>query len=179
MKILVDMDGVIADFEKGFLTNFTEKYPEEQFIPLNKRTEFKPRDQYTIKQKPLVESIYNAPGFYTSLPPIDGGLDALKEISDKGHNVFICTSPLSNYQNCVSEKYQWVDNNLGIDWTKKIIIIKDKTLISADLLIDDKPEITGLETPSWEHIIYDQPYNQNVNYKRRINWANYKTILDL
>jgi hypothetical protein len=44
-------------------------------------------------------------------------------------------------------------------------------------LIDDKPEITGVEKePTWEHILYDRPYNRGIN-KRRITWGNWKDIL--
>jgi len=55
--------------------------------------------------------------------------------------------------------------------------VKDKTLIIGDILIDDKPEIKGISTPNWEHIIFDQPYNKNITNKKRINWDNFKEVL--
>ena len=60
-----------------------------------------------------------------------------------GHEVFICTAPLTNYENSVLEKYKWVEKNFGHEWIKKIILTKDKTLIKGDILIDDNPEIFG------------------------------------
>ena len=48
---------------------------------------------------------------------------------------------------------------MGEDWIKRIILTKDKTIINADMLVDDRPQIQGATIPSWEHIIYDQPYN--------------------
>lgn len=179
VRLLVDMDGVIADFEKSFLTKFREKYHDKQFIPLDKRTTFSLIDQYPKELRKEVESIYFDPDFYRSLPPIDGSLEALFQIKKTEIEVFICTSPLSNYENCVLEKYQWVDEKLGKDWIKKLIITKDKTIVKGDFLIDDKPLIKGVETPIWEHIIYTQPYNLNENSKRRLTWENWQEILKL
>ena len=102
----------------------------------------------------------------------------MTEMESMGLEVFICTSPLSNYQNCVLEKFEWVENHLGSKWVSRIILTKDKTLVKADYIIDDKPNITGVEeSPSWEHILYDCPYNREIN-KRRITWANWKSILE-
>ena len=96
-----------------------------------------------------------------------------------GLQVFICTSPLTTYKNCVLEKYQWVEDQLGADWVNRIILTKDKTLVKADYLIDDKPNITGVESmPAWEHILYDRPYNREVN-KKRLVWTNWKSVLNL
>lgn len=177
VRILVDMDGVIADFEKGFLKNFRKKYPDKDYITLGKRTTFYVKEQYPKEVQEEVKSIYLAPGFYRSLPAIPGSLEALLEINELGHEVFICTSPLSEYENCVLEKYQWVDEKLGKDWVKKLMITKDKTLIKAEFLIDDKPEIKGAETPVWEHIIYTQQYNLSETSKRRLTWKNWKSVL--
>ena len=105
--------------------------------------------------------------------------EALTEMESLGHKVFICTSPLGAYQNCVAEKFEWIDKHIGKGWIKKIIITGDKTIVTGDYLIDDRPEIEGVEsTPAWKHILYDQPYNHNVN-KRRLTWTNYKEILNL
>ena len=99
------------------------------------------------------------------------------EMISMGLEVFICTSPISAYKNCVLEKYEWVDRVLGSDWVKRIIMTKDKTFVKAEYLIDDKPEITGVENPpSWEHILYDRPYNKGMN-KRRLTWENWKDVI--
>jgi len=77
------------------------------------------------------------------------------------------------------EVHQWIEKHLGRDFTKRIILSKDKTLIRGHLLIDDKPVIENAETAEWEHIIYDCPYNQDVLYKKRLTWMNWKEVLSL
>lgn len=162
--ILVDMDGVLADFETRFLEVWRKKFPNHPHVPLEKRE---------------TDSIYRTPGFFQNLDLISGGKEALAKMQGLGHNVFICTSPISKYENCVLEKYDWVAKNLGYEWTKKMILTKDKTLVFGDILIDDKPEQIGLRTPTWKHVLFDAPYNKHIKTKLRITWDNWEKILDI
>jgi hypothetical protein len=52
-----------------------------------------------------------------------------------------------------------------------VILTRDKTLVRGDVLVDDKPEIGGLATPHWRHLLYDQPYNRN-SPGPRMSWLN-------
>jgi len=179
MRILVDMDGVIADFDGEFLKRWRERYPGQFYVPFDQRTTFYVRDSYPEELKPLVTEILLEPGFFRDMMPMSGAKEALFEMDKLGIEVFICSSPLSIYRNCVLEKYEWVENVLGPDWVKRIVLTKDKTLITGDYLIDDKPDVTGLDTmPSWEHLIHDRPYNRGMN-KRRLTWENWKVVLGL
>lgn len=179
MRILVDMDGVIADFDQELLTRWQERHPDKPYIPLEQRKAFYVKDDYPEELKPLVVEILLESNFFEKMIPVPGAKEALEEMEAMGFEVFICSSPLSTYGNCVLEKYKWVETILGPNWVRKIILTKDKTLIKADVLIDDKPEITGVEkTPSWEHILYDRPYNRDIN-KRRITWENWKDVLSM
>lgn len=145
MRILVDMDGVITDFDGEFLKRWRERHPEKFHIPLEERTTFYVRDQYPDEFKLLVTEILLEPGFFREIMPMEGAKEALSEMDRLGLEVFICSSPLSTYRNCVLEKYEWVEKFLGPDWVKRIVLTKDKTLVKADFLIDDKPEVTGAE----------------------------------
>ena len=180
MKILIDMDGVLADFELGFLQKYRRRYPDQPFIPLQNRKLFHLSQEYPLEQKPYVDTIIQGKGFFRSLPPIPGSIEALKKILEKDVEVFICTSPLSKYHNCVLEKYEWIERYFGMDLTTRIIMTRDKTLVSGDILIDDRPLIKGVnQQPSWEHILFAQPYNQHIINKRRITWKNWEKHLTL
>ena len=41
------------------------------------------------------------------------------------------------------EQFAWVREHLEVSWMKRVIITCDKTLISGDLLIDDRHSVTG------------------------------------
>jgi len=137
------------------------------------------KEQYPQEVWDLVKEVYNSPGFIRSLPVVQGSIEAIKELSSRGYEVFICSAPLSNYENCVLEKHEWIEEHLGREWTRKLILTRDKTLVKGKLLIDDRPEIKGAATPEWEHILYDRPYNRNIKDKRRLTWGNWKEVLNL
>ena len=177
MRILVDMDGVITDFEKGVLDGYRKNHPNKPFIPLEQRTTFYVKDQYPKELQPLVKEIYLSNGFYLGLPPIEGSLEALSELTKRGDEIFICTSPLLENPFCIQEKYNWIINHLGKDWTKKMIVTKDKTIVHGNFLIDDNPDVEGIQQPTWEHILYSQPYNLQANSKRRLTWQNWESVI--
>ena len=177
MIILIDQDGPLADFETGFLEIWRKRYPEEYYLPIEHRKTFYIRDDYPEELKDKVEEIYHAPEFYRNLPPVLGSVDAVRNLVDLGLDVRICTSPLTRYENCVLEKYQWVERYLGREFTKKIILTKDKTIVKGRYLIDDRPTIEGKSLAEWEHIIFDCSYNRHVKEKRRLNWDNWREVL--
>jgi len=175
--ILVDMDNILADFEAKFLENWKKKFSHHPYVSLEKRKTFRIKEDYPNGLKKEVEEIFSTPGFFENLNIISGGKEALEKMQALGHDVFICTSPISKYENCVLEKYRWIEKNLGFEWTKKIIMTKDKTLVFGDILIDDKPEHIGLRRPAWKHVLFEAPYNKHVKNKLRITWSNWEKIL--
>ena len=174
---LVDMDGVLVNFEKGFLDIWRTRYPDEYYRPLNERTTFKIEDNYPGELEYMIWDIFQGQGFFLNLEPIEGAIGGVKKMAEET-DIFICTAPLFPSKYCVPEKYEWVERHLGKEFAKKIILTKDKTLVRARFLIDDKPEIKGLCTPEWEQLVFEQPYNRDVMGKRRINWSNWKEVLE-
>lgn len=179
MLILLDQDGPLADFEQGMLDVWRKLHPRTFFVPVEKRTSFVPLDDYPEKLHKKITAMCRAPGFFFNLPPTPGALRAAWEMLKLGHDVRICTSPFPHFENCVLEKYLWVERHLGRKFTDRIILTRDKTLVRADLLIDDKPDIKGGLEPTWEHIVFDAPYNGHIKNKKRINWSNYRQVLSI
>lgn len=179
MLILVDMDDVLSDFDGEFYRRWNVRHPERKIVPPEVRKRFYIKEELTKDYAPLVTEINTEKGFIRSLPEIPGGINAVKEISNMGHQVFICTAPLDIYDNCVLEKYRWVDEHMGFEWTKKLIITKEKALIKGDILIDDKPDIKNEDKAIWEHVLYDKPYNRHITGLRRLTWENWNEVLKL
>lgn len=177
MIILVDMDNTLVDFDKAFLESWKDKYPGEYFVPLEERKNFHPHKDYPETLQKKVLDICHGAGFIRNLSPMPGGIEAVTEMLRDGHDVRFCTSYLFEYKNSVLEKYEWVEQYFGFDAIERIIMTRDKTLITGDILIDDKPEIIGIKPSSWEHILYDRPHNQHIKNRRRLTWDNWREIV--
>lgn len=178
MIILVDMDGVLADFEAEFLHRWRAEYPDRPFIPLEERRGFSVREQYAAEFAPDVSGIWYEEGFFRALAPIPGGREALVSLTAAGHEVFLCTSPLKYFRYCVGEKYAWVAEHLGEPWTRRMVLTRDKTIVRGDLLVDDRPEISGVAVPQWEHVVFDQPYNRTSRARRLHGWGRWRDLLE-
>lgn len=106
------MDGVIADFIGSFRKWYhpeTNKFPQSNW------------------------------GFFANLEPIEGGVEAVKELMEY-YDVYILTRP--SYQNilCYTEKRIWIEKYFGLEFCKKIIMSCNKSLLKGDYLIDDTLE---------------------------------------
>lgn len=176
MIILIDQDNTIADFIGGFQKLWRAKYPKEIVIPIEQYKSYRIVEHYPPELREKIESIYTSPGFIVGLEPIKGSIEAINEIIGEGHEVYICTSPLSTYERVI-EKYQWVEKYFGQDFIKKIILTKNKVLVRGDFLIDDHSPPQSTLVPTWKHVVFDQPYNRNIEGKRLKRWEGWREVL--
>jgi 5'-nucleotidase len=93
MRILVDMDGVLADYEHRFLLRWRAQFPDKPHVPLTERCIWDITQQYPVEDRNLVQSIPRQKGFFLDMMPIPGSRDALWEMVTIGIEVFICSSP--------------------------------------------------------------------------------------
>ncbi|CAK8686190.1 unnamed protein product [Clavelina lepadiformis] len=165
--VLVDMDGVLCDFDAGFLQRFRQMHPDLPFIPLDERNSVYVEEQYMEMFGASVDarSIVEEKDFFLNLPKIEGALKGMLSLAGRDDvNLFICTSPLRKFENCVLEKYRWVSNNLGKKFTEKIILTRDKSVVNGHFLIDDKPDISqqGSQVARWKHLLFTTHHNRHV-----------------
>nr|XP_019571541.1 PREDICTED: 5'(3')-deoxyribonucleotidase, mitochondrial isoform X1 [Rhinolophus sinicus] len=136
-------------------------------------------------------SIWESENFFFELEPLPGAVEAVKQMASLENTaVFICTSPIKKYKYCPYEKYAWVEKHFGPHFLEQVVLTRDKTVVSADLLIDDRPDITGKwpaagaePNPSWEHVLFTACHNRHVQLQppsRRLHsWADdWKALLD-
>ncbi|MEJ1273016.1 5'3'-nucleotidase mitochondrial [Cricetulus griseus] len=167
LRVLVDMDGVLADFEGGFLRKFRARFPDLPFVALEDRRGFWVSEQYGRLQPGLSEkavSIWESKDFFFELEPLPGAVEAVKQMANlQNTDVFICTSPIKMIKYCPYEKKLHLGPSL---WTEVLL------------------PSTGAEPhPSWEHILFTSCHNHHLQLKpprRRLHsWADdWKAILD-
>ncbi len=109
MKILIDLDGVLADFVNG------------------------------LEEKQLTaEEVKSLPGFYLELKLVKNAFWAISELEEMGFDLFICSSSPTENPLAYQEKFLWIERNFGRKFHRKIIFTHRKDLINADFLIDDR-----------------------------------------
>lgn len=179
MRILCDMDGVIADWGNGYGRRLDTYGEAAANIPRHhEQVTFDLNAGRTPEEEKIIAEVMVHPGFYADLEPVPGAKKALKEMLKAGHDVRIVTSPWVSNPTCASDKLNWVVKHYGSHWGPRVIITADKTLVRGDILIDDKPEVTGALEPEWEHVLFDQPYNQGVARRRLLDWSGWRDIVE-
>lgn len=181
--LLIDMDGTACDWSARLKQNFELKFPDRKLKPISEFHQFYVEDSHPDDWRDDIAQISRQPGFYESLLPIEGAIEALKDIEENCLDFiepFLCSSPEVEYETqlCHTEKARWVEEHLGRFWTKRLILTKDKTLVRGHILLDDKPLIKGALTPTWTHFVYEQPWNARVANLARFNWSKWTELRD-
>merc|ERR1712187_993927 len=171
--VLVDMDGCLVDWDKGFLNAWNGRTPvDRRHYEIEKCV---PADKY---QEAV--ALFESEGFFKGLPEMSGGVTALNRLVAAGVAVLRCTSPVASSRYCAQAKWEWVREHLGDAWLKRLILTCDKTTVRGDFLIDDKPIISGSQQPLWTQILFDAPYNMTVDLgcRRRLHrWDDVEAVL--
>jgi 5'-nucleotidase len=165
--ILVDMDGVLADFDGAVLAGLP---PEIERVA---RQNF-----YIVKDyrehRAHVEAVYSDPEFCFNLALIEGAVEGWQRLLDLGHNPRICTAELTLNTMSREGKEAWLEHyfvpHVGRRVVEQAIFDKDKYKYAALALIDDRPDVnTNNGEAVWQHVVFDQPYNQACQSQVHVN----------
>jgi 5'-nucleotidase len=164
--VAVDIDGVIGDWETMNNRSLRSVNVDHPMI-------MEVRDDYGLMVGDEVldaqmREAMDISGSYLELDVIPGAREALEEMVESGLEVFLLSTPHLTNRTCASDKFNWIEDRFGEFFMKRTNLTLDKTLFRADLLIDDKPTVTGAMKPVWQHVLFDQPYNQHIKDKNRI-----------
>ena len=121
LRIYIDMDGVLANFQKAAAE--LPKYIDHPDLVLD----------------------------FSTFEPMPGAIDAVKQILDMGHEVFIATTPPWNHPDSWGQKRNWIAKHLP-ELSRKMFLTHRKDLLIGDILIDDsnyrgQPDFKG----TWIH----------------------------
>ncbi|OFY61737.1 MAG: 5'(3')-deoxyribonucleotidase, partial [Bacteroidetes bacterium RBG_13_43_22] len=116
------------------------------------------------------------PGFFRTLPVMEGSQKVLKKLNGKYD--IIVVSLATEFPNSLTDKLMWLHEHFSFISWKQIVFCGDKSLIKADIMIDDHPK--NLDNFKGKTYIFTQPLNLLINNSRhtRVNsWAEIEKIL--
>ena len=169
--VLVDMDGVLAEFDDEVVSRIRDRHPHVAI--LEERSHFYLYEDYNEHAR-LVEELSDEEGFFEALPL---GLQAIagwQRLVDLGYHPRICSAPKISNPHSEREKLTWLRKYFvpvfGEYVADEAIITRKKHEYDGIALIDDRPEIRHSDKAKWQHILFTRPYNKNVKGPRIDGW---------
>ncbi len=157
--ILVDVDGVCADFNKGLLdyinrtqgTNLTE----------DQITVYSTQEAFKQHWTPDVEDHVRSEGFCYNLDVIPGSIHAINELRARGYKILFVTAPYTRSKTWSYDRIEWLKKYFNASH-KDIIFAHDKKFVYGMTLIDDKVQNVVDWSMKWRDtsILYSQPWNK-------------------
>lgn len=164
--VLVDMDGVLADFDGAINVFLKENYPDIPVVP--HKSFYFHEDYPDSAHQAIITQFQASQYFFLNLPVLPGAIEGWQRIIDLGYEPRICSSPLSRNEWCGAEKLDWVEQHLGSYARETAIITSDKDLAEGIALIDDRPIIKNADQATWKHVVFHQPYNEHIDTPLRL-----------
>ena len=164
--IAIDMDGVIADTISNFITWYEREVGVR--IPLQA---FEGKPEAEGLPDNAVSRYVVTPGFFRSVPVMEGAKEAVLEIS-KTFDVYIVSAAME-FPQSLFEKYEWLREHFPFISWKNIILCGDKSIIGTDYIIDD--HVKNLDTFKGKALMFSAGHNIGIDRHARVN--NWKEVI--
>ena len=168
-RVLVDMDGVLADVYSQFI-----KYEQTESGTIISIDKTKGLDE-TIAF-PNVDKHLREPGFFRDLQVMEDSIAVMEYLNSK-YEVFILSAAME-FPNSLRKNMTGSQSTFRLLHGEQIIFCGSKKAVTGDYMIDDYPK--NLDTFRGEKLLFTQPHNQSLNspdYKRIDSWKEIRTIL--
>lgn len=178
--VLLDCDGVLADFVAAFL-DIVEEETGERFL----HSDVGGFDIKIALGLDAAEAVrcYSriTPGFCGSLAPIAGAIEGVASLQDVA-DVYIVTSPWNSCPTWMSERELWLKKHFAIHHSR-VIHGSAKHLVRGNFLVDDKAETVirwQAAHPDKSAVLWAQPWNEYEPWGgvRTNDWARLRALVE-
>ncbi len=171
MRLLVDMDGCMAEF-MGHIYSTVKAETGRQYCHAD-------TVDYWFNDSPdraLFLDIMNREGTYRHLGVISGAREAITRLRES-YDVVVCSAPPKTSKTAEDEKREWLAEHFDTDFAEQAIITRDKHLVIGRVLIEDNPHID--RDANWRPVMFDQAWNREVtDLPRMYGWHDLAPVME-
>ena len=136
MKIVIDVDGTLANNLMEWLIRYYQRYGE--WIQPNTVTEYDVTSVMTACTKEEAFALLDDLRFYMTVRPLPYAQQMVRDLQDAGHVVTFVTKSLSIHD--YAQKRAWLRRHeffsVG-DECDQLMVMSDRSMLRANILIDD------------------------------------------
>ena len=159
MRLLIDMDDTIENLCTALVPFLNKRHGTN--VKYEDVNEWDLTKAFPMLSKAEVFAPFYEDEFWSIVQPLPGAQDGIKNLIDKGHDVFIVTS--SFYETLRAKMDELLFKYFPyLNWDQ-VIITSNKQMIHGDVLVDDG--VHNLIGGDYIGVLYDAPHNRSFNEK--------------
>ena len=176
----VDLDGVCADYTLAFRAFCAERLGRDlESLPLERSWDFREWGFDAALFEEMHQAAVTEGRILANLEVIEGAAESLWRLSDAGVWIRIVTHRLYvnwGHSAAAGDTVEWLDR-ARIPY-RDLCFVGAKRDVGADAYIDDGPHnIVNLRAAGRTAIVFEQPYNRDLDGPRAKNWAEAEEIV--
>lgn len=154
MILVFDIDGVLNNLMEKTLELYNSK--SGKHIQISNIISYNFYDCLPREDADGIISLFKEKSLWDSLKPLEGSQNGIRQLIKKGHQIYLATAtnPI-NFE----WKIAWLKQYFPFIPEDNVIRIMDKSLLKADVIIDDC--LDNLIGSFAERVVLDYPWNHN------------------
>jgi len=138
MRLGIDLDGVVADFNRGWILQYNRQYGTELSFDAVQSWDSIPNLTHFEDMGDFWDwaQDHNGHTLFRHLETYPGALEALTQLNRSGHDIVILTTKPDW---AISDTFIWLGERRIP--TREVHILEDKWRIDCDIYLDDAPHI--------------------------------------
>ena len=170
----VDLDGVCGDYTAALRDVVAERTGADPgALPLERSWDFREWGLSVAQFEELHQAAVLEHRIFRTMPAMPGVAETLWRLSDAGVWIRIITHRLYvnwGHATAVADTVDWLDAT-GIPY-RDLCFLGAKPQVEADCYVEDAPHnVVALRATGAHVIVYEQPYNHDVEGPRAADWS--------
>jgi 5'(3')-deoxyribonucleotidase len=182
MRVLLDVDGVIADFVSGYLSAVKRATGRDYLADQITGFDIPRALRLAAAERQAVEQAVSRPGYCQELGEYPGAVAAVEQIA-RVHEVVFVTGQWSGSPTWTSDREQWLRSRFG-ELGRNVVHTQLKHVVSGDVLVDDNLDNCAAWAAAHQAgtaIVWSRPWNRRQepptvarmsDWQRLLAWLN-------